>query len=332
MSRYYQEWAPYVPVAERRRQAERAVQKLRRAGDPVAPVAIAGRVIATTFWGRAWCENMESYRDYESRLPRGRSYVRNGSVVDLQIASGRITALVSGSDLYRVAITIKETAKTHWRAICADCTGAIDSLVELLQGRFSKAIMERLCRQEGGLFPRPSDIGFSCSCPDHASLCKHVAAVLYGVGARLDHKPELLFRLRAVDETDLVARIDTGPSLSKKRLAADKALQADDISALFGLDIAPAPAAAPTPVTLRPAVTRKHAAIARRTPAEPATSTKAATEIRKPPAKAGLPKRAAAAQNIAARSRAPAVTTREAPAKNGRPQHNARVRATRRPA
>ncbi|MGH7211817.1 MAG: hypothetical protein ACREF1_10200, partial [Acetobacteraceae bacterium] len=333
MSRYYQEWAPYVPVAERRRKAERAVQKLRRAGDPVAPVAIAGRVIATTFWGRAWCDNMESYRDYESRLPRGRTYVRNGSVVDLQIASGRITALVSGSELYRVAITIKETAKTHWRTICADCTGAIDSLVELLQGRFSKAIMERLCRQEGGLFPRPSDIRFSCSCPDHASMCKHVAAVLYGVGARLDHKPELLFRLRAVDETDLVARIDTGPSLSKKGLAADKALQADDISALFGLDIAaapgaarplddarrpgrgmvpatvraPTPAAAPTPVTFRPAVPRKHTAIAGRTPAGPSTSTRAATEIRKSPVKARVPKRAAPAQNTHAGSRAPAV-------------------------
>jgi hypothetical protein len=169
MSRYYDDWAPYVPVAERRRQAERAVAKLRKTGRPVAPVAIAGRHIATTFWGRAWCDNMESYRDYESRLPRGRTYVRNGSVVDLQIAPGRITALVSGSDLYDVAITVKETVKAQWRSICADCAASIDSLVELLQGRFSKGVMERLCRQEGGLFPRPADIRFSCSCQDHAS-------------------------------------------------------------------------------------------------------------------------------------------------------------------
>ena len=236
MSRYDGEWAPYVPVAERRRRAERAVAKLRRTGPPAEPVTIAGRVIATTFWGRAWCDNIESYRDYESRLPRGRTYVRNGSVVDLQITSGRITAFVSGTELYSVAISIKETARSQWRAICADCTGGIDSLVELLQVRLSMIVMDRLCRQQSGLFPRPADIRFSCSCPDHASMCKHVAAVLYGVGARLDQKPELLFRLRAVDENDLVARIETALPMSKK--GSDKVLQVDDMSALFGLDMA----------------------------------------------------------------------------------------------
>jgi uncharacterized Zn finger protein len=238
MSRYYGGWAPYVPAAERRRQAERAVARLRKSGHSLAPVTLSGRLIATTFWGRAWCDNMESYRDYESRLPRGRTYVRNGSVVDLQIKPGRITAMVSGSELYHVAITIKETAKTQWQAICADCAGGIDSLVELLQGRFSKGVMERLCRQESGLFPRPSDIRFSCSCPDHASMCKHVAAVLYGVGARLDHAPELLFRLRAVDETDLLAGIDTALPLSKMGPVAGNVLQTDDMSALFGLEMA----------------------------------------------------------------------------------------------
>ena len=236
MSQDYGGWAPYVPVAERRRRAARAVAKLRRTGPPAEPVTIAGRVIATTFWGSAWCDNIESYRDYESRLPRGRTYVRNGSVVDLQITSGRITAFVSGSKLYTVTVAVKETSRPQWQAICADCTGSIDSLVELLQGKLSKSVMERLCRQEAGLFPRPSDIRFSCSCPDHASMCKHVAAVLYGVGARLDYKPELLFRLRAVNENDLVARIETALPMSKK--GPNKLLQVDDMSALFGLDMA----------------------------------------------------------------------------------------------
>src|SRR5208337_4474470 len=240
VSRYYGGWAPYVPVAERRRKAQRTMAKLQKASHPVAPVIISGRLIATTFWGRAWCDNLESYRDYDNRLPRGRTYVRNGSVVDLQIAPGRIAAKVSGSELYDVAITIQETAKTRWRAICADCAGGIDSLVELLQGRFSKGVMERLCRQEGGLFPRPSDIRFTCSCPDHASMCKHVAAVLYGVGARLDRQPELLFRLRAVDEAELVAGLDTALPLSKTGPAAGKVLDTDDMSALFGLDLAAA--------------------------------------------------------------------------------------------
>src|SRR3954466_6572212 len=238
MAGYYGGWAPYVPVAERRRQALRTVAKLSKTGHRVAPVAIEGRKIATTFWGRAWCDNMESYRDYESRLPRGRSYVRNGSVVDLQVAPGRVTAMVSGSELYNVTITVKETAKSQWQAICRDCAGGIDSLVELLQGRLSKGVMERLCRQDNGLFPRPSEIRFSCSCPDSASMCKHVAAALYGVGSRLDEQPELLFRLRAVDHSELVADLDTAVPLSTTAPVAGRILETDDISALFGLDMA----------------------------------------------------------------------------------------------
>jgi len=238
MARYYGGWAPYVPVAERRRKAALIVAKLRKKGAAVAPVVIEGRVIATTFWGRAWCDMMESYGDYESRLPRGRSYVRNGSVIDLQIETGRVTALVSGSDVYTVTITIKETAKARWQAICAECSSGIDSLVELLQGRLSKSVMERFCRQGTGLFPEPSEIRFTCSCPDHASMCKHVAAVLYGVGARLDQKPELLFRLRAVDETELVARIDTALPLSKAMPKTNKVLVAEDMAGMFGLDMA----------------------------------------------------------------------------------------------
>jgi uncharacterized Zn finger protein len=277
MSRTHGGWAPYVPVAERRRKAERAMAKLRKTGHPVAPVTITGRQIATTFWGRAWCDNMESYGDYESRLPRGRTYVRNGSVVDLQIAPGRITAMVSGSELYKVAITIKETAKARWRAIRADCAGAIDSLVELLQGRLSKGVMERLCQQESGLFPRPSDIRFSCSCADHAAMCKHVAAVLYGIGARLDQKPELLFRLRAVDAADLIAGIDKSLPLSKIGPAAGKVLEAEDMSALFGLDMA-AEAVVPAPA----APTRKRAA-ARATPIAPIAAASVVAAARQNP-------------------------------------------------
>jgi uncharacterized Zn finger protein len=240
MSRYhdYGGWAPYVSVAERRRKAEREMGKLRKKGHPVAPVVIAGRAIAASFWGKAWCDNLESYRDYENRLPRGRTYVRNGSVVDLQIAPREVTAMVSGSSLYRVTVSIGAVAKAQWQAICKDCTGGIESLVELLQGRLSKGVMERICRQDVGLFPRPSDIRFSCSCPDHASMCKHVAAVLYGVGARFDQQPELLFRLRAVDETELIAHIDQALPMSKTGPIAGKVLDTDDLSAMFGLDMA----------------------------------------------------------------------------------------------
>lgn len=237
MTRYSGGWAPYVPVAERRRKAEREMEKLRKKGAVVSPVRIEGRQIARSAWGKAWCDNLESYRDYENRLPRGRTYVRNGSVVDLQITSREVTAMVSGSAIYKVKVSIGEVAKARWEAICADCSGGIESLVELLQGRFSKGVMERLCRQNTGLFPRPSEIRFTCSCPDFASMCKHVAAVLYGVGAMLDEKPELLFRLRAVDETDLLPDLgNVLPDALGERDGA-KTLAGDDLAALFGLEM-----------------------------------------------------------------------------------------------
>src|SRR6185295_210792 len=186
-----------------------------KTGRTTSPVVIDGRKIARTFWGEAWCDNLEQYSDFSNRLPRGRTYVRNGSVFDLQIAPGRVAALVSGSDLYDVQMTVTPLPRARWSAICRDCSGAIDSLVELLQGHFSTGVMTRLCDQKTGLFPSPKEIRFTCSCPDWASMCKHVAAVLYGIGARLDHQPELLFTLRKVDQQDLIAK--AGSDLSKKR-------------------------------------------------------------------------------------------------------------------
>jgi uncharacterized Zn finger protein len=237
----YWGWREYVPVAERRRKALQAMEKRRKKGHDVSPVVVRGRKIATTFWGTAWCENLESYSDFANRLPRGRTYVRNGSVVDLQIAAGAIRATVSGSELYEVTVKITPVSKARWKSICADCAGAIDSLVELLQGRFSKGVMERICRQNAGLFPAPKEIHLDCSCPDGAYMCKHVAAVLYGIGARLDEHPELLFRLHAVKEEELIAGAGALP-LSKRAPAASKVLESDDLADIFGLDIAPAPA------------------------------------------------------------------------------------------
>jgi len=233
---HHDDWPAYVPVAERRRQAERETARLHKKGRTLAPVRIEGRAIAGTPWGKAWCGNLEGYRDYESRLPRGRTYVRNGSVIDLQIGHCEIKALVSGSAIYQVAIGITVMPAAQWQALCADCAGRIDSLMELLQGRLSKGIMERMCRQGAGLFPKPSEIRFSCTCEDHASMCKHEAAALYGLGARLDEQPELLFRLRGVDAGDLLADLDAAEPAS--RSAGARTLEAEDVSALFGLDLA----------------------------------------------------------------------------------------------
>src|SRR6516165_4997849 len=238
---YFFAWRPYVSVAEKRRRSERKLRKLRKKGQSIAPVTIEGRAIATTFWGQSWCTNLEQYSDYENRLPRGRSYVRNGSVLDLQIAKGEIVAMVSGSDLYTVKVSVVPVSAGRWKAIRRDCAGSINSLVELLQGRLAKGVMDRVCRKGDGLFPAPGEIKLSCSCPDWADLCKHVAAVLYGVGARLDGIPQLLFVLRDVDEKELLAGVEQGLPLTRTTPSAAKVLDDSDVAALFGLEMSQSP-------------------------------------------------------------------------------------------
>ncbi len=267
----YMQWEPYVPVAERRRKATAEMAKLAKKGHAVSPVTITGRTIATTAWGKAWCANLETYSDHANRLPRGRTYVCNGSVVDLHIASGKINARVSGSSIYRISITVTALAKSRWDHLVSDCAGGIDSLVELLQGRLSTGVMQRLSRQGDGLFPTSKEIKLSCSCPDGAYLCKHVAAVLYGVGARLDHQPELLFTLRQVAATDLLTK--AGSSFADQVPASARGLATDDIGALFGLELdAPSPRKSTAAVKV-PRVKKTPAPIAK-------------TAARKPPARA----------------------------------------------
>ena len=231
------EWRPYVSVAARRLRAEREAGKLRKKGRAISPVTIEGRKITKNFWGQSWCMNLERYSDFASRLPRGRSYVCNGLVIDLQIRKGQVTAIVSGSELYDVEVTIAPVTRPRWKAICRDCTGSIDSLVELLQGRLAKGVMDRVCREGDGLFPAPGEIKLSCSCPDWAGMCKHVAAVLYGVGARLDEQPQLLFVLRGADEAELIA--GAGQDLAPRSApVAGNVLEDGDVAALFGLEMA----------------------------------------------------------------------------------------------
>jgi uncharacterized Zn finger protein len=237
----YYEWHAYVPVAEKRRQAERKLAKLKKQGRSVAPVTIEGRTITKSFWGKSWCVNLERYSDYENRLPRGRTYVRNGSVIDLQIAKGEISAMVAGSELYQIKIAIAPVTQARWKSICRDCAGSVDSLVELLQGRLAKGVMDRVCREGDGLFPSPTEIKLSCSCPDWADMCKHVAAALYGVGARLDEKPQLLFVLRNVDENELLASAGQAPPLKTAASGTAKVLDESDVAGLFGLEMAETP-------------------------------------------------------------------------------------------
>jgi uncharacterized Zn finger protein len=239
-------WKPYVPVAKRRERTARLVARLALAGETLSPVTAARGSIAKTYWGKAWCQNLERYSDYSSRLPRGRTYLRNGSVIDLKIEAGAVIAQVMGSSLYRIQVKVSAVPAAHWQSLAHDCAQSIDSWVELLQGKLSTAVMERIARPGAGLFPSPQEITFSCSCPDAAAMCKHVAATLYGIGARLDAEPELLFRLRKVDSKELVARVGEGGLPNQQRPAASRILDSSNLASVFGLDLATLDVKTPT--------------------------------------------------------------------------------------
>ncbi len=243
----YDQWAPYVPVAQKKANAvKHAAQLAKKQGRPPAPVKLEGRKIATTFWGQAWCKNLEAYSDYANRLPRGATYVRNGSVVDLLIKPRSIEAIVAGSETYKITISIDGLSKPTWKKIKQECSASIDSLLDLLAGRFSDGVMRRLTRQKEGLFPSPGEIKLKCSCPDYSYCCKHLAAVMYGVGARLDKQPELLFVLRDVDHQELVSQAVAEGNLDRELSGHDGTLAGEDLGAIFGIDLETAPTATPT--------------------------------------------------------------------------------------
>ncbi|MCF6353999.1 MAG: helix-turn-helix domain-containing protein [Candidatus Polarisedimenticolaceae bacterium] len=236
MSYGYGGYAPYVSVAKRRAKAAKEMKKLAKKGKKIEPIEVQGRKIARTFWGEAWCKHLEKFSDYENRLPRGRTYVRNGSVCHLAISKGKIEAIVSGSSLYNININISPLSASKWKSLRKECAGQIGSMLELLQGRFSDNVMEIVTDQDSGLFPKPSEIKLACDCPDWAEMCKHIAAVLYGVGARLDHQPELLFLLRNVDHEELIsAELDIERATAGK--GKQRRLAEADLSDLFGVDM-----------------------------------------------------------------------------------------------
>lgn len=239
-------WAPYVPVAERRLNGARHAARLAKKGRAMRPVIARGRGLVTTFWGRAWCDNLNAYATLASRLERGRRYLANGLVIDLGVEPGVVTALVSGSHVYEVRVEIRPMPRQRWKDVVTACAGRIDSVVELLAGRFDQGVMAHVCRQKTGLFPAPAEMAYACTCPDGAGggwVCKHVAAALYGVGVRLDDDPALLFRLREVDHADLVARAAAGlADAAPSGRGGRRAIAKERLSAVFGIDIEAAPA------------------------------------------------------------------------------------------
>jgi uncharacterized Zn finger protein len=242
MGYYGSFFAPYVSVAEKRERALKAIEKLRKKNPDIEPVIIQGRTISSTWWGKSWTKNLESYSDYANRMGRGRSYVRNNAVIDLKIKLGLVTSMVQGSDKkpYNINITIKPIESSEWKGIVKECEGKLDSLEELLKGKFPKALSEFFTSKGNGLFPSPKEITLQCNCPDYATMCKHVAATLYAVGAKLDNNPSLFFELRNINVEDLISETTISKSktlVEKSKKKSGRVIENTDISDLFGIDI-----------------------------------------------------------------------------------------------
>ncbi len=238
----YYGYQPYVSVAAKKAKAAKKLKQLKKKLPNIKPVVIEGKALARTWWGKSWNKNLERYADYSNRVGRGRSYVRHGAVLDLQISTGKVNALVMGSTSkpYEVDIKIKSVSSSHWKFIKKQCEGQLRSLQDLLSGKFPKALGDIFFTKDKGLFPGPKEISFSCSCPDWASMCKHVAATLYGIGARFDEDPSLFFTLRGADTDELIARAvkdKTGKLLAKTKKKSARVITDPNLSDIFGIDM-----------------------------------------------------------------------------------------------
>jgi uncharacterized Zn finger protein len=232
----------YITVAEKKAKAEKKLRQLKKKMAGIVPVVLEGTALARTWWGKSWNKNLERYADYRNRIGRGKDYVRHGAVLDLRIEGGRVTALVQGSRAkpYEVAIRIAPVTKANWNLIRKQCQGELRSLPDLLAGKFPKELGDIFLAEGKGLFPTPREISFDCSCPDWASMCKHVAAALYGIGARLDEDPLLFFTMRQADTEELVAQAvqdKTGELLARADKKSSRVIADADISGLFGIDM-----------------------------------------------------------------------------------------------
>jgi len=275
----YWNYFPKAPsVAERKKQAEKLIAKLAKSGG-CSPVVLAGKTISTSFWGSAWCKHIEGWQDHANRLERGRSYVRSGTVVDLRLEPGTIIGKVNGSSLYNVRIQVTELPAIRWKAFKAACFGQIGSLLDLLQGRMPELVLRQLTSAEEGLFPRTKEMKLACDCPDGAYMCKHVAAVLYGVGSRLDTQPELLFALRGVDHTELVAQAATAAVDLASQDPQQGTLKNEDLASIFGIELATSPEPFPPAAPAPKATTKKAAMVQVAKEATPSAQPKKAAPV-----------------------------------------------------
>lgn len=274
------DFRPYVSVAQKKAKAEKLIQKLKKQRPDLQPVCLTGRSISTSFWGKAWCKHLETYADHENRIGRGRSYVRNSAVCHLEAAAGSLKAIVAGSsgEAYDVAITVRPLPESQLKSIKSASAGRIGSMLDLLSGKFPKDIMVQVADPENGLFPKLGELKFSCSCPDWAQMCKHVAATLYAFGHRLDLAPELLFLLRAVDPAELV-NLEV---MAESAVAGAASELADDtLAGIFGIELDLGGSGKNAEKTAKPARKKAKTVVTQKTTTTPASKKPAAVKTGK---------------------------------------------------
>ncbi|MCM1256300.1 MAG: SWIM zinc finger family protein [Roseburia sp.] len=242
MSHYWESQIYEQPSeAKLKKNASESIKKDKKRGKENYPVIIQGRKIAKTWWGEAWCENLERYADYESRLDRGKRYVRTGAVIDLKIQKGKVLARVQGRRKapYKIEIRISPISEERCQSIIEQCGNKIENLEALLKGGFPDDL-KSLFLEKNGLFPESREISFSCSCPDWALMCKHVAAVLYGIGARFDENPLLFFELRGIDVSrfvDVALESKVEKMLQNADKKSERIIETVDYATMFGVDL-----------------------------------------------------------------------------------------------
>ena len=236
----YDDFPTYVSVGEKKAKAAKSLEKLKKKNGDIEPVIIDGRTLAKSWWGKAWNLNLESYADYENRIGRGKSYVRNHAVLDLKISGGKVAAKVQGTRVrpYDVEVVIDPLNHANWQKILELCNRRIDTLEQLTEGKFPKELAIIFTDKKYDMFPSPREIHFDCSCPDWAYMCKHVAATLYGIGARFDQNPMLFFELRGINGQELIRKSveqKVESMLKNAGRKSDREILEQDVADIFGL-------------------------------------------------------------------------------------------------
>ncbi len=215
-------------AAELETLAAARLAELQAAGEELHPVVSRSRALVSHFWGKAWMRHLAACEAGGLCLAPGRTLLRHGCVLDVQLAPGLIRARVSTQRLEEVELHLAPLDEERQAELVQLCQGRIDSLVSLMEGRVDETVLAPLCDPQLGLLPEPADWRMHCSCADWAEPCPHAAAAIYAAGVLIDADPSLLFTLRSLDPATLLR-----PTAQAE--ASDFA--AGDLGKLFGIEL-----------------------------------------------------------------------------------------------